>query len=93
MCNKKAPLNPFVLTGYYGKTWFCNREEEINMLKDHVLNDRNVVMYSLRRMGKLLLSNVFSTSFLMIKDWNGICRYDGHSKQPGSNKSYIQSSF
>lgn len=51
----KAPVNPFLLTGYVGKKWFCDREKELSVLEDHVRNGRNVVLYSWRRMGKTAL--------------------------------------
>ncbi|MDZ4714895.1 MAG: ATP-binding protein [Cytophagales bacterium] len=51
----KRPNNPFVLTGYYGTSWFCDREKELSALKDHLKNDRNVVIHSWRRMGKTAL--------------------------------------
>ncbi|QEC53882.1 ATP-binding protein [Anseongella ginsenosidimutans] len=51
----KTPTNPFVLSGYYGKKWFCDREEELTILMKHLQNERNVVLYSWRRMGKTAL--------------------------------------
>lgn len=47
--------NPFLLTGFYDKKYFCNRNEEFNILIDHYRNERNVVLYSWRRMGKTAL--------------------------------------
>lgn len=44
--------NPFILAGYAGKKWFCNREEEIKKITDHVKNERNITLYGWRRMGK-----------------------------------------
>jgi uncharacterized protein len=51
----KKPLNPFVLTGYLGKEYFCNREKQIKELQNHLRNDRNIVIYSWRRLGKSAL--------------------------------------
>ena len=51
--------NPFLLTGYYGKEYFCNREDELAALEDHFDNERNVVLYSWRRLGKTALIQCF----------------------------------
>ncbi len=51
--------NPFLLTGFYGKEYFCDREKEIRILKEHFENERNVVLYSWRRMGKTVLIKYF----------------------------------
>lgn len=55
-----APNNPFVLTGYAGADYFCDREDELAALKDHLKNDRNVVLYAWRRLGKTALLKRFS---------------------------------
>ncbi|MDD2595978.1 MAG: ATP-binding protein [Bacteroidales bacterium] len=44
--------NPFVLTPYESKEYFCDREQELSMLMDFVSNGRNVTLLSPRRMGK-----------------------------------------
>lgn len=51
--------NPFVLTGYVGAEYFCDREKELALLHDHFQNDRNVVIYAWRRLGKTLLTKRF----------------------------------
>ena len=51
----KKLRNPFLLTGFYAKEYFCDREQEIQILKEHFNNERNVVLYSWRRMGKTAL--------------------------------------
>lgn len=51
----KKPDNPFVLSGFYGRPWFCDREDELQTLHNHLENERNVVLYSWRRMGKTAL--------------------------------------
>lgn len=48
----KKPDNPFVLYGYWGKKYFCDRDVELVELKDHLSNGRNIVLYAWRRMGK-----------------------------------------
>ncbi|WP_268034766.1 AAA family ATPase [Algoriphagus sp. PAP.12] len=51
----KNPSNPFVITGYNGKKFFCNREKELSQLKSHIENERNIVLYAWRRLGKSAL--------------------------------------
>lgn len=55
----KKLKNPFLLSGYYGKEYFCDRESELGTLQGHFENDRNVVLYSWRRMGKTALIKNF----------------------------------
>jgi AAA+ ATPase superfamily predicted ATPase len=55
----KKLKNPFLLTGFYSKEYFCNRESEIKELKDHFINERNVVLFSWRRIGKTALLKCF----------------------------------
>jgi len=47
-----ALFNPFQVSGYAGSKYFCNRSSELQRLKEISENNRNVVVYSLRRMGK-----------------------------------------
>jgi AAA+ ATPase superfamily predicted ATPase len=47
--------NPFVIQGYLGRKYFCDRESELQLLKEHVLNDRNFTIYGWRRLGKTSL--------------------------------------
>ena len=55
----KKLKNPFLLTGFYSKEYFCDRESEIKELKDHFINERNVVLFSWRRIGKTALLKCF----------------------------------
>ena len=55
----KKLLNPFLLTGFYGKEYLCDRVSELNELKDHFNNERNVVLFSWRRIGKTALLKCF----------------------------------
>lgn len=59
MPDLKALKNPFVLSGYYGKAYFCDRNEEFSVLNTHFENERNTVLYSWRRMGKTALIKHF----------------------------------
>lgn len=51
----KAPFNPFVINSHQGKDYFCDREKELEKLLNHLKNDRNVVLYAWRRLGKSAL--------------------------------------
>jgi AAA+ ATPase superfamily predicted ATPase len=54
--------NPFLLSGYAGKDTFCNREKEVNRLKNNVLNGVDSLLLSIRRMGKSgLIQHFFHT--------------------------------
>ena len=44
--------NPFVISGYAGDRYFCDRERETEMLKEYVANGINVTLISPRRIGK-----------------------------------------
>ena len=53
-------MNPFIITSYKGPDYFCNREVETERLNSAVMNGRNIVLTSLRRMGKTgLIKHVF----------------------------------
>jgi len=47
--------NPFTLSGFAGREYFCDRDDELDLLDHHLSNDRNVVLYAWRRMGKTAL--------------------------------------
>lgn len=44
--------NPFIIGGYISNEYFCDRENETNELISSILNGRNTVIVSPRRMGK-----------------------------------------
>lgn len=48
----KSLNNPFVIGSYAGKHYFCDRVNESKELIDNVLNERNTVLVSHRRIGK-----------------------------------------
>jgi len=53
--------NPFLDEGYAGAEYFCDRKVESADLASHLYNDRNVTLYSPRRMGKSgLIKHVFA---------------------------------
>jgi len=47
-----AVKNPFILTPYVPEKYFCDRDEETDLLCKHILNGRNVALFSERRLGK-----------------------------------------
>jgi len=56
----KTPANPFVISGYYGKNWFCDREKETRLLLSYIKNKNNLTLFALRRLGKTgLIQHVF----------------------------------
>jgi len=44
--------NPFVVSGYVSPEYFCDRKKEVSELTGSLLNGRNIVIVSPRRMGK-----------------------------------------
>lgn len=62
MAVKRAPKNPFLISGYVSKEYFCDRKQETARLYSALQNERNVVLISPRRMGKTgLISHLFAT--------------------------------
>jgi AAA+ ATPase superfamily predicted ATPase len=52
--------NPFVVRGYVSPIYFCNRNKETDKIIESVKNNRNLTIYSLRRIGKTgLIHNAF----------------------------------
>lgn len=62
-----ALRNPFVVEGYAGVEYFCDREEETATLISALENGRNVTLISPRRMGK---SGLIRHAFARIKAQN-----------------------
>jgi uncharacterized protein len=48
----KKPFNPFLISGYQGASYFCNRKKETQSIVSAIENGRNITLISLRRMGK-----------------------------------------
>ena len=54
------PSNPFLIAGYQGPEFFCDREKETKELVSAAENERNVTLMAQRRMGKSgLVKNAF----------------------------------
>lgn len=51
----KELSNPFVISGYCGRKYFCDREAEAEKIIEALGNNRNVSLISPRRMGKIIL--------------------------------------
>ena len=61
--------NPFVIYGYKGSEYFCDREEETEKMISALHNERNVTLVSPRRMGKTgLVKHVFAKMEKQDKD-------------------------
>ena len=58
-----SSVNPFPITGYIGKSFFCDREYELMTLKKQVENNINTTLISLRRLGKSSLRHISYTEF------------------------------
>lgn len=53
-------LNPFVVDSYVSEKYFCGRSKEVDILEKNIREDKNVVLYSERRLGKShLIKRVF----------------------------------
>lgn len=54
-------FNPFVISGYEGTHYFCDRKEETALLAREIANGNNVALIATRRMGKSgLIEHYFS---------------------------------
>ena len=76
MASKKSlkPKNPFVSQGYISPEYFCDRQEETDLMLNHFENGRNITLVSPRRIGKTgLIKNLFY--FIERQDKNAICLY------------------
>lgn len=48
----KTVSNPFVISGYEGEKYFCDRQQELAQLRLEIENGNNVALIASRRMGK-----------------------------------------
>ncbi len=70
----ESPDNPFLITGYAGQEYFCDRETETAKVIGALGNGRNVTLTSPRRMGKTgLILHVFDT--IKRQDKSAVCVY------------------
>lgn len=49
---KHKIMNPFIIRGYDGKAFFCDRETETRKIVEAVKNQRSITLTSIRKMGK-----------------------------------------
>lgn len=55
------PENPFLVSGYYSPGYFCNRSKETSRVVSALTNERNITIFSIRRLGKTgLIEHVFN---------------------------------
>lgn len=55
-------FNPFLVIGYKGPDYFCDREKETALLKSHIKNNKNTTLFAIRRLGKTgLIHHVFNS--------------------------------
>lgn len=58
---KNSQLNPFVVGKYVSDEYFCDRENETELIKKQMVNGRNMTLIADRRIGKSgLISHVFA---------------------------------
>lgn len=58
----KSTANPFIISGYEGAKYFCDRVEELHQLQKEMANGNNVALIASRRMGKSgLIQHYFSS--------------------------------
>jgi len=55
------PENPFLVSGYYSPEFFCDREKETERVIHALSNERNITIFSIRRLGKTgLIEHIFN---------------------------------
>jgi len=58
----KKEFNPFLVSGYRGPDWFCDRKTETQTIKRNINNNINTTLFSIRRIGKTgLLQHVLNS--------------------------------
>lgn len=75
MVRKKVDIsNPFIVHGYAGPEYFCDRKKETEAIVSALSNGRNVTLISPRRIGKTgLIRNVFHA--IKSDDEQALCIY------------------
>ena len=64
--------NPFVIHGYEGPEFFCDRAEETRKLRSAAENGRNVTLLAERRIGKTGLVRHFFESLRKEREWRTV---------------------
>ena len=66
--------NPFVIQGYTSPDYFCDRQQETDLMRNHFENGRNITLVAPRRIGKTgLIKHLFH--HIEQKNKNAICLY------------------
>lgn len=52
ICVKYKMKNPFIIAGYESPSYFCNRKRETERILSAIDNNRNLTLFSQRRLGK-----------------------------------------
>jgi hypothetical protein len=53
-------FNPFLTGSYQGARYFCDREQEVILLRNHIKNNINTTLFAIRRLGKTgLIQHLF----------------------------------
>ncbi len=52
ICGMENKINPFLVSGYQGATYFCDREIETALIKDNIKKSINTTLFAIRRIGK-----------------------------------------
>ena len=75
MIDKKPDIaNPFVVQGYAGSEYFCDRKDETQTIVSALENGRNITLIAPRRIGKTgLIHNVFHE--IRSKNHEALCIY------------------
>lgn len=59
----RKPFNPFIISGYEGPHYFCDRQEETKQLVQEIENGNNIALIATRRMGKSgLIQHLFNNT-------------------------------
>ena len=74
-------FNPFLISGYLGPEYFCDRETETDTIIDALQNGRNLTLISPRRMGKTGLIHHAFTRLREMSDENLTFYLDIYSTQ------------
>ena len=66
---KLYTMNPFIIRGYLGNKYFCDREKETEIFIHAIQNGRDITLVSLRKMGK---TGLLLHAFERLKKQKGI---------------------
>lgn len=66
----KKPFTPFPTTGYYGPSYFCDRQEELKTLANNIISGQSTSLVAIRRLGKTAL--IKHVQQLLKRDWRPV---------------------